>query len=150
MRKGKIGVVFPIMREHVDRIFGEQKNVFVKFSHFKNLTEGSKIVFHVSGEKVLVGEGVIKTVQKLDPKDAWARYHNRIFLSNDEYNDYITKSPVGERKSKTITVLVLHKLRRFKKPIPPRRRMTYAGYYITQNDYEHIKRQEKSLANARA
>lgn len=132
------------MREYIDRMFDERKDVFVKFSHFKNLTEGSKIVFHVSGEKMLVGEGIVKKVEKLDPKHAWVRYHNRIFLTKDEYNNYITKSPVGKRESKTIMVLVLHKLRRFKKSIPPRRRMTYTGYYITQNDYEHISRQEQS------
>ena len=41
MRKGKrIGVVYPILPQHVDRMFDEEKDVFVKFSMFKSLAEG--------------------------------------------------------------------------------------------------------------
>lgn len=140
MKKGKIGVVFPMLPQHVHRVFDEKKDVFVKFSNLKKLIEGSKIVFYVSKKKVFVGEGVIENVKKLEPKEAWTRYRDRIFLTKEEYDNYVTRSPLGKREPKPIMVYVLRELRRYKKPIPSRRRMTVAGYYVTQGDYENIVR----------
>jgi len=145
MRKGKrIGVVYPILPQHVDRMFDEEKDVFVKFSRFKNLTEGSIIVFHVSKKKMFAGEGVIKKIEQLQPNEAWTRYGNRIFLTNKEYDDYVSRSPLAKRKPRAIMVYVLYQLRRYEKPVPSSRRMTVAGYYITQKDYEDIVRQQQS------
>lgn len=142
MRKGKrIGVVYPILPQHVDRMFDEKKDVFVKFSKHRHLAEGSVIVFRVSGRKEFAGEGVIKKVEKLEPNEAWNRYGDRIFLTKKDYDKYVSRSPLGERKSRTIAVYVLRQLRKYKKPVPANKRMTVAGYYITRKDYENIVRQ---------
>lgn len=136
--------MYPILPQHVDRMFDEEKDIFVKFSKHKHLAEGSIIIFHVSEKKEFAGEGVIKNVEKLEPNEAWTRYSNRIFLTKKEYDSYVSRSPLAKRKPKAIMVYALHQLRRYEKPIPSTRRMTLAGYYIAQKDYEDIVRQQRS------
>lgn len=131
MRKGAI---FPISSEHVARLLDEGKDVFVKFTKLKRLENDSKIIFYVSGEKLLAGEGTIVNVESLDPKTAWMRYGERIFLRNEEYDNYVRRSPISgaERKMEKITVFALRDLRRYKKPIKYVYPMTPAGRYLTK------------------
>jgi hypothetical protein len=66
MTTGKtIGAVFPINSSQASRFFDEGRRVFVKFTNMSNFKTNSKIVFYVTKEKVLVGEGTIKTVQRM-------------------------------------------------------------------------------------
>jgi len=60
-----IGAVFPINSSQASRFFDEGRRVFVKFTNMSNFKTNSKIVFYVTKEKVLVGEGTIKTVQRM-------------------------------------------------------------------------------------
>jgi len=44
-----------------------------------------------------------------------------------------------ERRKKQLSVYVLTKVRKYKKTIFPKRRMTVAGYYITRGEYLDLK-----------
>jgi len=136
------GAIFPILSEHVERLLEEKKNVFVKFTKLKRLGKGSKIIFYISREKVLVGEGTIVNIESLDPEMAWIRYGKQIFLNKEEYDDYVKRSPTSaeERKMGEITTFVLRDLKKYKGPIKSIYTMTPAGRYLTKGEYYKIKR----------
>jgi hypothetical protein len=64
------GAIFPISKFHAIRFLKDHKTVFVKFTGFTQLKKGSKIIFYVSGEKLLIGEGTIDNIQSLDTETA--------------------------------------------------------------------------------
>ena len=141
-KKEIIGVIFPILPRHVAPLFEERKDVFVKFTKFMRLETGSKIVFQVSGEKMLVGEGVITNVEKLDPEIAWVRYGERIFLGKEEYDNYVKRSPISDEKRKMVevTAFTISDLKRYKEPIKSvYNNVTPAGRYLTRESYYRIK-----------
>jgi hypothetical protein len=70
------------------------------------------------------------------PEEAWQKYGTRLFLTRPELLEYARTSPLGEeRRKKELSVYVLTKIKKYKKPISPKRRMTIAGYYITRDEY---------------
>ena len=132
-----VGFVFPIRSQHANSIFEKGKDVFFKFGgRLKRLQAGAKVIFHVSGEKLLIGEAIIKSIERMTPEEVWKKYGTRLFLTRAELLEYSRESPLGEeRRKKELTVYVLTKVKKYKKPIFPKRRMTIAGYYITRNEY---------------
>jgi len=67
-----IGYVFPIRPLHSRAIFERRKDVFVKFGgRLKKLQKGKKVIFHVSGEKLLIGEAIIKSIERMTPEEVW-------------------------------------------------------------------------------
>ena len=131
------GFVFPIRREHADSIFENGKEVFVKFGgELKKLQVGMKAIFHVSVEKLLIGEATIKNIERMNPEDVWEKYSTKLFLTRAELLEYTRESPLGEeRRKRELSVYVLAKVKKYKKPMTPKRRMTIAGYYITRDEY---------------
>lgn len=137
-----VGYVFPIRSQHAIQIFEARKEVFVKFGlPFRKLKVGAKALFQVSGEKRLIGEAVIKSIERMTPEEAWEKYGTRLFLTREELLEYGRKTSLGkERKAKQLTVFRLGGIRKYAKPIFPKRRMTIAGYYISENEYSKLAR----------
>jgi hypothetical protein len=135
-----VGAIFPISPEHAARIFGEGRTVFVKYTRFTKLDRNSRIVFYLSKEKRLAGEGIVEKVEKANPETVWARYRKQIFVNKTEYNQYVSNSPIGgrNRKSEAITVFVLKNLRTYKKANQLMHRVTPAGCYLTKREYQRI------------
>jgi len=135
-----IGVIFPILPEHVSKLFNSGKDVFVKFTSL-SLENNFTIVFYVSGEKKLIGEGKITNITRLDPNLAWARYNGRIFLNEEEYFQYVDISPISKNKRKMteITVMELRNIRRYKKPIDSIEPVTSSGRYLTKQMLNNIR-----------
>lgn len=132
-----MGFVFPIRSKHANSIFEERKEVFVKFGgRLKKLQAGAKAIFHVSGEKLLIGEAIIKSIERMPLEEVWKKYGTILFLTRAELLEYARKSSLGEeRRTKELMVYVLTKVKKYKKPIFPKQRMTIAGYYITRDEY---------------
>ena len=141
LMKSKLGAIFPILPENVERLFDQKQTVFVKYTKFKELERGSKIVFYVSKEKKLIGEGTVERVEKANPKTAWAHYGRRIFLNETEYNQYVSKSPVDGRNRKTveITLFILKKLKKYRNPVQWTYSITPSGFYITREKYKELR-----------
>lgn len=133
------GAIFPILAENVKPLFDGKKNAFVKFTKFLRLEEGSKIIFYTA--KKLVGEGTIESVERMKPQTAWIRYKGQIFLTKDQYDSYVTRSPISgeERRTMTITIFLLKKLKKYKKPIQSIFKVTPAGRYLTSEEYNQIR-----------
>ena len=52
--------VFPVSRENSTSIFEGGRKVFVKYTNFGKLGKNAKVVFYISREKKLIGEGKIE------------------------------------------------------------------------------------------
>lgn len=137
-----LGAIFPISFGDVESLFDRKRSVFVKFTKFKKLEKGSRIVFYVSKEKKFIGEGTILKVEKINPDIAWIRYGKQIFLNESEYNQYVVKSPISgkDRKMTEITIFLLKNLKRYKKPTKCMYDVTPSGRYITQEEYQRIRK----------
>ena len=138
--KFKLGAIFPISSENVMRLFDQGRTVFVKYTKFRKLEKDSKIVFYVSKEKKLIGEGTVERVETLNPEIAWTRYGKQIFLNETEYNLYAAKSPVDGRNRKMveITVFILKNLRKYRNPAQWTYNVTPSGCYLTREKYQRI------------
>lgn len=136
------GAIFPILSGNVNSLFDQKRRVFVKFTRFKKLRKGSKIVFYVSKEKKLIGEGTIVKIEKTNPEIAWIRYGKQIFLNESEYNQYVVISPINgkDRKMTEITIFILKNLKRYKNPDECVYPVTPAGIYLTREEYQRIKK----------
>lgn len=133
--------IFPISSENAVSLFDRGRTVFVKYTKFKKLGEGSKIVFYVSKEKKLIGEGTVERSETLNPEIAWARYGKTIFLDETKYDQYVAKSPIDgtDRKMVEITVFILKNLKKYGNPAQLRYNVTPSGRYLTREEYERIR-----------
>ena len=135
-----IGAIFPVLREHVSNLFGRDRGVFVKFTKL-NLEIGSTIVFYVSREKLLVGEAKVDHIERLNPEVAWSRYKDRVFLDEEEYDEYVRVSPISkeERKMSEVTVFELENVRKYKRPVRSIYPVTSSGRYLTKEMIDKIR-----------
>jgi len=137
-----VGVIFPLVREHLQRFFEGQKRVFVKFLGRnvppRKLQTGSRLFFYESrGGKEVVGEARIVEVGSGTVDEVLARFGNDLFLTRPELEEY-----AGSRIGNKMLVLVLEDVKRYAVPLRLDKSVTMAGQYMT-------KRMLKSLrANA--
>ena len=129
------GVTYPIPKQFVDRFFKEGKDVFVKpATVWKQLKPGMKFVFYQSREDTgFVGEARIKRILLVeDPMKLYETYGDRIFLTKDELKEYIKsqerwKSRKDKAKKKLWMAIELEDIRRYNKPIKPKRFVPVGG-----------------------
>jgi hypothetical protein len=139
--KSIVGAVFPVTVINASRIFDEGKTVFVKFTNMTKLKANSKIVFYISNDMKLIGEGTIKSIFKMSSQEAWSKYSQDLFLNQEEYEAYTSWSLIEKkrRKSTVVTVFVLENLRRYDKSHPVKG-ITASGRYIWEEEYTKINR----------
>jgi hypothetical protein len=137
-----VGIVFPILPEHLERFFSDQKTVFVKFvgrqATRQRLQPGSKLFFYESrGSKEVVGEARIAEIATGTIEEIIPRFGDEIFLTRDELEEY-----VGDRKTRSMLVLVLEALKKYTVPMRLGRSPTMAGMYMTKR---MLKNTQKSI-----
>ena len=140
MRSKIVGAIFPIPYRFLDRFFKEGKDVFVKYpTVFKQLERGMKLLFYASHEvKAIVGEGTINNFLRLSPSEIHRRYKDRLFLSEKELKEYVKGGPFTKRKSKEFLVIELKAIKQYNTPVKPKRFVTVAGEYLTEDRYHSI------------
>lgn len=129
-----IGAIYAVPKETIDRLLDGKKRAFVKVTGHAStkLQPKHKIVFYVSHDKQeLVGEGTIEKSEFLTPSDVLEKYKNELFLSEDEFLEY-----VGKRTR--VLVLTLRDLKRYKQPVRSKEVITMGGKYISVEDYEDM------------
>lgn len=133
-----IGAIFPLPSHLVDRIFKEERNVFLKPpTVYKDLRKGSKILFYASGEiREIIGEGTTEKVELLKPEEAVKKYGKKLFLDPDEVSEYLR----GKKRASKVLVIVLRGLRRYRKGYKPRRFITVTGKRLMESEYKEILR----------
>lgn len=130
-----VGVAFPIPKQFMDRFFKEGKNVFIKpATVWKELKPGMKFVFYQSREDTgFVGEAKIKDIKLIDdPMEVFEMYGDRVFLTREELRAYVKSQERWGRKKKKWLVIELEDVKKYDKPIKPKRFVPVGGQYIKE------------------
>lgn len=131
-----IGIIYPILHDHCQRLLEGGKDVFVKFVSRRPsmLRPGSRLFFYESGgKKEIVGEAKIVEVTDGTLEEVLRKFSDRLFLTREELERY-----AGERRTKKMLVCVISDVKRYSTPLKLGRSLTMAGQYMT-------KRMRKSL-----
>jgi len=138
-----VGVAFPIPKKFMDRFFKEGKDVFIKpATVFKELKPGMKFVFYQSHEDTgFIGEAKIKNIQLInDPMKVFEMYGDRMFLTKEELREYVRSQErwgrKGSKKMRPWMVIELEDIRKYDKPIKPKRFVPVGGRYLREINYE--------------
>jgi hypothetical protein len=139
-----VGIIFPLLPKHAERLLNEGKTVFVKFFGRESiplrLRQGSKLFLYESqGNKAIVGEASITRVESVRASDAVSTYGARLFLTQLEFDEY-----VGNRGDKTMLALVLGEVRKYAVPLSLERSVTMAGRYMTREMHKRLLRQPRN------
>lgn len=132
-----IGIIFPMLPEHVRRFFEQGKTVFVKFvAHlYTNLQPGSKLFFYESrSKKQIVGEARIIQIGSGTMDEVLLKHGADLFLTPTELKEY-----VGNRRERGMLVLVLDGVRKYSTPLKADRPVTMAGQYMTKEIFRRLK-----------
>jgi len=136
-----VGVIYPIPLDFVNRIFVEKKKVFVKYVAHETcvrLAPKSKILFYAShGQKEIVGEAVIKTIEFLTPIRVLEKYGDNVFLNRDELMKYASQQS-SRTISKKMLVLAISKPKKYARGITYEKPITMAGEYLTKERYSSL------------
>jgi hypothetical protein len=139
-----VGMVFPFPHKTVDRLLSKERDVVSKFGRFLHLSKGQRLQFYDSDVHAIVGEAKIEKVVHMDPMNVWETYGQRLFLNQDEFDKYISRTPLGPRdlktpgskrtppKKKVMTVCVLSDPKKFQHPKKPTRKMNMIGHYLRE------------------
>ncbi len=134
-----VGASYPIPKQFMDRFFKQGKDVFVKpATVWKELKPGMKFVFYQSREdQGFVGEAKIKEIKLIDdPMKVFEMYGDRVFLTKDELKEYVKSQErwgrKREKKRKKWLVIELEDIRRYDKPIKPKRFVPVGGQYVRE------------------
>jgi hypothetical protein len=136
-----VGVSYPIPKQFMDRFF-EGKDVFVKpATIWKQLKPGMKFVFYQSHEDTgFIGEAKIKRiVLSENPVQFFDTFGDRIFLTKDELREYIRSQERwrpgwkrGQQKKKLWMAIELEDIKKYDKPIKPKRFVPVGGQYLRE------------------
>ncbi len=134
-----VGVTYPIPKQFVDRFFKKGKDVFVKpVTVWKQLKPGMKFVFYQSREDTgFVGEAKIKDIKLIDdPMKVFELYGDRVFLTREELKEYVKSQErwgrKSERKRRKWLVIELEDIRKYDKPVKPKRFVPVGGQYLRE------------------
>ena len=127
-----VGIIFPILPNHVKRFFEGRKRVFVKFFGAgvlpKELQCGSRLFFYKSrNNKEVVGEARIVEVCSGTVEEVLTRFGDGLFLTRTELEEY-----AGNRRTKQMLALVLEEPKRYEVPTRLDKSVTMAGLYMTK------------------
>ena len=136
-----VGVAFPIPKQFMDRFFKEGKDVFIKpATVWKELKPGMKFVFYQSHEDTgFVGEAKIRNIKLInDPMKVFEMYGDRVFLTKEELREYVRSQErwgrKGSKKKRPWMIIELEDIRKYDKPIKPKRFIPVGGQYIRERD----------------
>lgn len=135
-----IGVIYPIPLQYVNRIFLQNRNIFVKYlprTSTKLKPNHKAIIYASHGFKEIIGEGIIECIEFLTPDEAWQKHGNKIFLDKKELQEYTISQPT-RTSTKKMLVITLRKLKKYKSGIKYLRPITMTGQYLTKEDYKFL------------
>ncbi|MEL7672016.1 DUF365 domain-containing protein [Methanobacterium sp.] len=130
---GKIkGVSHPIPTEYAERIYNEDKTVFVSKSHLGKASEGDKFIIYESyGAKAYTGWADVKSISKQKTSDITRKYGKKLMITKRELQEY------AKGKSE-MNVIEFENFEKFKNPVKPSRFVALRGKYIYENEFGMI------------
>lgn len=129
-----VGVSHPIPTEYAERIYNNEKTVFVGKSHLGKVEKGDKFIIYEShGARAYTGWADIISIQKMKPGTITRKYKNQLMITAEELQEYA--------KNRTeMNVIEFENFQKFKKPVVPKRFVTVAGKYIYEDEFKMIEK----------
>jgi hypothetical protein len=129
-----IGIIYPLPKEMIERVFNKKKNVFVKFTTHEptrkteiRIRKGIRLYLYQSGsKKIIVGDATISNFEYLYVEDVLKKYETNLIIPKKDLRLY-SKG----REHKKLLVLHLKDLRKYKIPLKMKKSITMTGQYIT-------------------
>ncbi len=127
-----IGVTHPVKVEHAERIYNENKTVYVGKSYLAKVSEGDKFVIYEShGASAYTGHADIKAIGKIGIDELLNRYSDQLIVTEKELKEY-----AGPKKE--LNFIEFENFKKFKNPVKPKRNITMRGKYIHKGEFENI------------
>jgi hypothetical protein len=138
-RSGVVGIIFPLLPEHIRRFFDGRKRVFVKFLSRQTIPTrvepNSRMFFYRSrNNREVMGEAKIVEAASGTLEEVLSKFGEELFLTPTELELY-----VGRRKSKKMLVLVLEDVREYAIPLRLDKSVTMAGKYMTESMLKNLR-----------
>lgn len=131
MKKLK-ALTHPIPKNFAERIYNQNKTVFVGKSYLGKVSIGDKLVIYESrGEKAYTGWADIKSIKKMNPNDILKVYEDELIVTREEFRDY-------SHGRKWMTVIEFKNFKKFNKAVKPKRFVSISGKYIYEDEYNFI------------
>lgn len=128
------GVSHPIPTKYAERIYKENKTVFVSNSYLGKVSKGDKfIVYESYGAKAYTGWADIISIGKQKTSSIAKKYGSKLLITKDELQEYGKGRP-------EMNVIEFENFEKFRNPVKPSRFVTVAGKYIYQDEYEMIEK----------
>jgi hypothetical protein len=134
-RKIVIAIIFPILPEHIQRIF-DGKDVFCKYvgRGNPNISIGNHILFYASGKHEIPGEATISGIEYLSSKEVVEKYMSRLFIDKNELERYrISRDRSPEKR---LLVLTLTNAFRYHEPLTPIKNVSMSGLTLSREEFK--------------
>ena len=83
------GVTHPIPTEYAERIYNDEKTVFISKRQLGKVSKGDKFIIYEShGAKAYTGWADILSIQKMKPTAITGKYKNQLMVTAEELKDY--------------------------------------------------------------
>lgn len=133
------GVSHPIPFKLAERIYKDDKTVFVGKRCLCKVSPGDKFIIYEShGAKAYTGWSDIKFIGKMKANKIIKKYGNKLMIDNNELKEYSN----GRIE---MFVIEFENFEKFKTPVKPHNFVTLGGKYIYKNEFEMI-RKNKDLS----
>lgn len=128
------GVTHPIPTKFAERIYHENKTVFVGKRCLFKASKGDKFVIYESkGEKAYTGWADIKYIGEMDTNKIMKNYGKKLMITEQELKDY-------SNMREDMTIIEFDNFEKFNKPVKPVSFVTVGGKYIYEKEYEDIRK----------
>jgi len=86
---------------------------------------------------MIVGEARIREITSGTSTEVWSKFGDELFLDKREFERY-----VGDRKERSMLVLVLENASKYTTPLRRNKPITKAGEYMTRQMYDKLKKEQ--------
>lgn len=126
------GISHPIPTKYAERIYNENKTLYIGKSYRGKVTKGDKFIIYESyGAKAYTGWADIVDIGKMTPNEIFNKYKNKMMVSEEEFKDYA-------KGTKQINYIEFQNFEKFKIPVKPKKYITKGGKYIDKKELEFI------------
>lgn len=131
------GITHPIPTKIAERIYLNNKTVFVGKSNLLKVKKGDKFVIYESyGAKAYTGWADIKNIRRMKTSEVIDKYESCLIISKEEFDHYT-------RGRSEVTVIEFENFEKFKTPVIPKRYVSLSGKYIRDDEYNFLKKKKE-------
>lgn len=132
-----MGVSHPIPTKYAERIYNDNKTVFINKKCLGKVSKGDKfIIYESQGAMAYTGWADIVTIGKQKTSEIWGKYANKLMISEDEFKEY-------SKGRKEMNIIEFNNFKKFNKPVVPKRFVSIGGKYIYDVEFKIIEQKKE-------